>query len=140
MPQSTPSLSDITLHWMIREIVGSQCGVNFDAKALAAANIPLSMINLPAAEAQLDKKLLRAEADAAGGLPSPLYSPQAAKLDSVDSIQPLHDPLKSQPLWWVLEVIPFFVSWQDQNGIWHRSWRFVKIHVLFRPKTDSFAL
>lgn len=132
-PQGTPTLSDITLRWMIREIVSSQCGIFFDENALAAANIPLSMIGLSAAEAQLDDKLRGAETDAADGLPSPLYSPQAAKLDSVDAIQSIHDPLQSQPSWWALEVIPFFVSWQDQNGVWHRSWRFVRFHISFRP-------
>ncbi|GJJ08031.1 hypothetical protein Clacol_002238 [Clathrus columnatus] len=117
---NTPCLSDITLRWMIRQIVISQCGVLFNSDALAAAGIPLSMLS-SAIETSIAEKTLGAELTVT--FPSPLYSPAAAQADSTDSTQPIHDALKTQPLWWILEVIPFFVSWQDSSGVWHRSWR-----------------
>ncbi|KAI0822340.1 hypothetical protein BC628DRAFT_1327757 [Trametes gibbosa] len=37
------SLSDITLRWMVREVVAAQCGIAFDDAALVRANIPESI-------------------------------------------------------------------------------------------------
>ncbi|EJF63499.1 hypothetical protein DICSQDRAFT_154002 [Dichomitus squalens LYAD-421 SS1] len=37
------SLSDVTLRWMVRELVLAQCGVQFDQAALKRANIPQSI-------------------------------------------------------------------------------------------------
>ncbi|KAI0632336.1 hypothetical protein C8Q77DRAFT_1125094 [Trametes polyzona] len=37
------SLSDITLRWMVREVVLAQCGIAFDEAALVRANIPESI-------------------------------------------------------------------------------------------------
>ncbi|KAH9891558.1 hypothetical protein C8Q73DRAFT_650292 [Cubamyces lactineus] len=39
----TVSLSDITLRWMVREVVLAQCGIAFDEAALVRANIPESI-------------------------------------------------------------------------------------------------
>ncbi|KAI0333677.1 hypothetical protein GY45DRAFT_1244065 [Cubamyces sp. BRFM 1775] len=39
----TVSLSDITLRWMVREVVLAQCGIAFDDAALLRANIPESI-------------------------------------------------------------------------------------------------
>ena len=39
----TVSLSDITLRWMVREVVLAQCGISFDDAALLRANIPESI-------------------------------------------------------------------------------------------------
>ena len=38
------SLSDITLRWMVREVVRAQCGVAFDEDALKRANIPVAVL------------------------------------------------------------------------------------------------
>ncbi|TCD70154.1 hypothetical protein EIP91_004624 [Steccherinum ochraceum] len=44
VPDSTlHSLSDITLRWMVRQVVLSQCGISFDSDALARAKIPNSV-------------------------------------------------------------------------------------------------
>ena len=51
--------------------------------------------------------------------------PDVVDADALDAVQPLHDSLKSQPLWWILEVLPFFVSWQDESGNWHRRFRYI---------------
>ena len=34
----------------------------------------------------------------------------------LDATQPIHDELKLQPLWWLLEIIPLTYSWQDEEG------------------------
>ncbi|KAF8338078.1 uncharacterized protein EI90DRAFT_3013398 [Cantharellus anzutake] len=35
-----------------------------------------------------------------------------------DAVSPIKDELKRQPLWWLLEVIPFISSSQDEHGHW----------------------
>ncbi|KAF9817319.1 hypothetical protein IEO21_03579 [Rhodonia placenta] len=39
------SLADITLHWMVRQIVLAQCGIVFDREALLLAGIPASPLH-----------------------------------------------------------------------------------------------
>ncbi|KAF9485751.1 hypothetical protein BDN70DRAFT_870613 [Pholiota conissans] len=90
------NLANISLRWMIREVVASGCGIKFDAEALVRANISL---NVEPTTAEVD-------------------------MDMTDVLQPLHDELKLDPLWWLLEIIPLQFSWQDANGVWHRNWSF----------------
>ncbi|KAF9443235.1 hypothetical protein P691DRAFT_738143 [Macrolepiota fuliginosa MF-IS2] len=90
-PNGTPnSLAYITLRWMVREIVKSGCGIQFDEDALQRAKID----------------------------PASSESPLA---DGEDAVQPLHDELKSNPLWWILEIFPMKFTWQDANGVWQSS-------------------
>jgi len=87
-PNGTPnSLAYITLRWMVREIVKSGCGIQFDEDALQRAKIDLASSESPLA-------------------------------DGADAVQPLHDELKSNPLWWILEIFPMKFTWQDANGAW----------------------
>ncbi|GJJ08046.1 hypothetical protein Clacol_002253 [Clathrus columnatus] len=154
---NTPSLSDITLHWMIRQMVITQCGVIFNNDSLTAAGIPLSMLSTTASDKNAliemrntDKKVLMD--DDSSSLPSPLYSPAAAKEDARDAIQPLHDSLKTTPVWWILEIFPFVLSWQDESGVWHRDWRWnlgrprriyspvVNLHITVRERMEDESL
>jgi hypothetical protein len=90
------NLANITLRWMVREAFASESGIQFDYAALVRANIALGL------------------------------EPTAAELDmdNVDALQPIHDELKIDPLWWLLEIIPLQFSWQDADGVWHRDWNF----------------
>ncbi|KIM40908.1 hypothetical protein M413DRAFT_445679 [Hebeloma cylindrosporum] len=90
------SLSNITLRWMVREALASESGIQFDYDALVRANI---VLGLEPTTAELD-------------------------MDNIDAVQPIHDELKIDPLWWLLEIIPLHFSWQDADGVWHRDWNF----------------
>lgn len=93
----TPSsLADISLRWMVREAIVASCNIKFDPDALLRANISL---DLEPTTAELD-------------------------LDLDDALQPLHDELKLDPLWWLLEIVPLQYSWQDAQGVWHSEWSF----------------
>lgn len=103
---------------MVRQVVLARCGIIFDPDAFDAVNIPLSILDTSEPAESLVK--------ISGPALSPLsYLEQVAKLDSVDAVQPLFDALSLHPIWTVLELIPFFVSWQDEDGVWHRNWRYV---------------
>lgn len=141
---ATPSdvqrtLSDISLRWMLREIVQSNCGIQFDHNAFVRAGIPLSILGVGAnlepspsqriTEAKLNGDSSKDElSTVVAHIPlSPMGTDggEAAKQEALDAVQPLHDELKIMPLWGILEVIPFLVSWQDETGAWHRAFRYV---------------
>jgi hypothetical protein len=88
------SLSNISLRWMVREIIASGLGAIFDASALARAKINLD--------------------------PEPTIP--EIEMDSTDALDTLHDQLQSNILWWLLEILPFPYSLQDENNVWHTSY------------------
>jgi hypothetical protein len=96
-------LSRITLRWMVRQVISSQCGIIFDDAALIRASIPVR--TFPSA--------------------SPIKAnSEELVLDGMDALQPTHDEIKKDPLWWLLEIIPLHYSWQDEQGVWHRDYGF----------------
>lgn len=112
------ALSDITLRWMVRQVMASQCGIQFEEDALARAMIPKT--TFPPGTATV-----------AGG--------EELKLDLPDAIAPLHDQLKIFPLWWFLEIIPMHYSWQDEAGVWHESFGSICSCFPFWIKTDFYT-
>jgi len=45
------------------------------------------------------------------------------ELDAEDALLGnIHDQLKRQPLWWILEFLPVRRSWQQPPGVWHHSY------------------
>jgi hypothetical protein len=78
---------------MVREIVKSQCGILFEDDALERASIEL----------EID------EDDA------------MKNLDNIDALEPIHDELKLDPLWWILEILPLTFAWQNASGKWQST-------------------
>lgn len=129
MPNDTKlSLSDVTLRWMVREVVLAQCAVEFDKAALVRANIPESIFKPP--------MTVPAEPDAKGNPDSDLppgsnpgsSSGSGSESDPLDveqdALQPIHDALTETPLWWLLEIIPASCTFQDASGNWVKKWWF----------------
>lgn len=129
MPNDTKlSLSDVTLRWMVREVVLAQCAVEFDKAALVRANIPESIFKPP--------MTVPAEPDAKGNPDSDLppgsnpgsSSGSGSGSDPLDveqdALQPIHDALTETPLWWLLEIIPASCTFQDASGNWVKKWWF----------------
>lgn len=50
-----------------------------------------------------------------------IESTESTALDAQDAVAPMHDELKSNPLWWLLEIIPMRFTWQDADGVWHKK-------------------
>ena len=88
------SLSDITLRWMVHEVIASGLGYIFEASALARAEINLE------SEPTIPEK----------------------DMDMTDALEPTHDNLRSLILWWLLEILPLPYSSQDANNVWHTSY------------------
>ncbi|EEB98525.1 hypothetical protein MPER_01948, partial [Moniliophthora perniciosa FA553] len=104
-------LANITLRWMVRQVVDSQCGVQFNSAAMAAFALPL--ITIPTVQDPKKPGLVHTRLD------DPLDNQNRA-LDKEDAFMPLHDELKTNPLWWILEIVPLTYYWQDKDGRWHK--------------------
>ncbi|CAE6456663.1 unnamed protein product [Rhizoctonia solani] len=106
------SLSNISLRWMIRQIILSQCGIQFDKEALRDMRIPLPTLSFG-----------RVNQNAHYGSPAEAKAiREAQNQEARDALAPLHDALRN-PLWWPLEFFPLVHSYQDEEGDWHRSYR-----------------
>ena len=134
------ALADITLRWMVKQIVRAQCGIIFDRDALHAANIPGSLFaspGFPVTPPPREKRWPSKQAGSSTGHGNststdarPSTSDEDCEqlerplgLDKQHAVQPLHDELKRSPLWWLLEVLPMTYNWQEPNGRWHTSWK-----------------
>jgi len=88
---------------MIREVVGSQCGILFDDAALERLNFSSNQFPMSKEPADDDD-------------------------ERVDAVQGLHDQLTMKeagwmaPMWWLLELTPLEFSNQDGKGVWHTYW------------------
>ncbi|KAJ7617476.1 hypothetical protein DFH06DRAFT_1237825 [Mycena polygramma] len=95
------SLSDITLRWMVRQIMASDCGIRFESGALKRAAIP-ALVDASSVEVSADER----------------------SVDDADSSEPLHDDLAGVSAWEALEILPLTWSVQDTQGAWHRKFGF----------------
>ncbi|CAE6520488.1 unnamed protein product [Rhizoctonia solani] len=113
------SLSNISLRWMVRQIILSQCGIQFNNDALRDMKIPLPTLSFgkynPTAHysSPADAKVIE----------------EAQNRERLDALAPLHDALRN-PMWWPLEFFPLIHSYQDEEGDWHRSYSWN----IFRPR------
>ena len=48
-----------------------------------------------------------------------------AALDARDAILPIYDHLRIYPLWWILEIIPLLYTYQNAEGKWITTFRYV---------------
>jgi len=101
------SLANISLRWMVKQVTLSRCGIKFDTAALKRRNIDIPTVIL-AGPAQQTVERQDVE---------PQSLPQGP-----DVLTPIHDELKTQPLWWILEFIPMRFNWQLADKRWTHKW------------------
>ena len=144
------SLAGISLRWMVKQIILSQCGIRFNDEALRRADIDISTIMLvtpsrPNVEVQSEievghapptspsspgeddsgKSIVRKGKDK--NVEEPTGPPEQ------DVLADIHDELKKQPMWWPLEILPVKIRWQEPDGTWKSTWRYtlMKLHSPF---------
>jgi len=140
------SLGDISLRWMVKQVILSQCGITFDAAALRRADIDVSTIVLAGPAQQTVEQLWRRKPETSSG---PL-SPSAEDDSGEDMIQKgkekepeaqvwpqdqdvltdIHDQLKSRPIWWILELMPMKFTWQEADGTWKSKWGYAPTNTI----------
>lgn len=134
---------------MVSEIVKARCHILFDEAALDLWNIPIPAIvqvPLPVARETSDSTLrnedmpdkyhtsLAREASGststgapahkgdAGEAPS-LFTPIEESLDAMDAVQKMGNALRKTPFWWVLELVPTYHEWQNEQDEWVGKWQ-----------------
>ncbi|CAE6520168.1 unnamed protein product [Rhizoctonia solani] len=101
-------LSNISLRWMIRQIISSQCGIKFDAAALKAMHISPATVSFGMKppnshySSPSDVKLVDT----------------AQKQEMGDALAKPHDNLRKLA-WWPLEFVPLFHTSIDEKGDKH---------------------
>ncbi|KAE9403227.1 hypothetical protein BT96DRAFT_854948 [Gymnopus androsaceus JB14] len=119
VPNATKqALADIPLRWMIRQIMESQCGIQFNEAGLMELEIPFEAI--PAAipsKPEVPSTGSNTDSTGSSSVPSSWRA-----LDALDAVQPLHDALVADPAWWLLEILPMESKYQDANCAWHTSY------------------
>lgn len=123
------SLSDISLRWMVKQVILSQCGVLFDQAALRRADIDITNVAI------IDPRQPTVGDYWRNGPRNPKHpSPVPSHEDADDGdeartwptdegvLADCHDQLKSQKAWWILEMFPIKYAWQDFQGKWHAKW------------------
>jgi len=137
------SLGDISLRWMVKQVILSQCGIRFDAAALRRADIDVSTIVLAAPAQQTVEQLWRRKSEAeavtisSGSLAPPEGDGGGEDMirkgkgkdveeqvwpQEEDVLTDTHDKLKSQPWWWFLELMPMKFTRQEADGKWKSKW------------------
>lgn len=91
------SLGDVSLAWMIKEIMLSQCGILFNQGKLVRQGFRISA-----------------------------FREDPCVTSNQNALQPIYDMLYTpgpQVFWWILEILPTKYSYQDSVGRWCTSWR-----------------
>ncbi|KAI8968695.1 hypothetical protein BD414DRAFT_503974, partial [Trametes punicea] len=94
------SLSDITLRWMVREVVLAQ---NTHSHGFTVLD--------DAGPSSAEAVSVNAQNGAGSG--------DAA---AADALSPIHDALRTTPVWWLLEIIPMSYTVQEPDGSWKTKW------------------
>ena len=145
------SLADISLRWMVKQVILSQCGIKFNDDALRRADIDVStIVVVPPTQPNVKMEL---EVEAGPALLTPLTSSgspdengsgehmigKGKGKDSEgqpwpreqDVLTDVHDELKIQPMWWLLEILPVKYRWQEADGRWKSKWGYALTEFCF---------
>ena len=133
------ALSNISLRWMLREVVKADCGIQFDLTEIGQWNIPLQEIRPSIAhelsEATLyegptsqkhisyEEELPHSASEKANGEGVADTLGVEESFDTKDALKEEVDQLKKRRLWWVLEILPTYHAWQDEHDRWVGGWR-----------------
>ena len=138
------SLADISLRWMVKQVILSQCGIKFDATALRRADIDVSTISFASSMQPTAELAWRKEPETEAASPTSPSSPvedgsveymirrrkgKGAEAQNwpreQDVLADIHDELKIQRMWWFLELVPMKFTWQEADRTWKSKWGYV---------------
>jgi len=123
------SLADVSLRWMVKQVVLSQCGILFDHAALRRADIDISTIvftdpQQPTVGDFWKKGSHASKSPSAASGRESADGHDAAGLwpTAHDVLADCHDMLRSEKAWWTLEMFPMKYAWQEADGKWNAKW------------------
>ena len=101
------ALANISLRWMIEEVVRARCQISFDDGALERLGVPLTV-------KQEEYLAAPTNQNGAGG--------NSDEHHVQDAMQNISDELKKAPFWWILEVLPTSYTRRNKDGECITSW------------------
>jgi hypothetical protein len=104
------AMSNVSLRWMIQQIVTAHCDIIFNFIAFNHWHIP-HVIGQP-------NYLSLSEGQ---GIPASEDEP-CRDLDNQDAMQGITDHLWKAPLWWIFEIFPLPYLYKDRKGNWVTTW------------------
>jgi hypothetical protein len=134
------SLGEISLRWMVKQVILSQIGIRFDGTALRGADIDISTITPTETTQPTVEQVWRRKSEAeVVVIPPTSLGEDGSGEDMIrkgkgkhveaqvlpreqDVLTDVHDQLKSQPMWWLLELMPMKFTWQEPDGTWKSKW------------------
>lgn len=124
------SLADISLRWMVKQVVLSQCGILLDHAALRKADIDISTVVITDQPTVSDfwkkgskmSKSPSTEPDREDSDDKDDHDTAALWPTDQDVLTDSHDVLKARKAWWMLEMLPTKYAWQEANGKWDAKW------------------
>jgi len=144
------ALSNVSLRWMVGEVMKADCGVLFNPVALDQWNIPRPSIALsppekaavpndgPAPPEHVNYEEREPRDHAASGKTDaadttacincgqvqvmPPAPTVQETLEEKDLLKKNVDRLKKSKSWWITEIFPTSYKWQDEDGQWVKQW------------------
>ena len=115
MPNGTEyGLSNVSLKWMIKHIMLTDCNILFDHNELDRLQIPgVTRQDSSSSDGQGSAQ----SEDRPGG--------DSDDRDRVDAMEDITDQLWITPwcwAWWILEFLPIPYTFQGANGLWITTW------------------
>lgn len=122
--ETEPSLGYISLRWMVQEVIEAQCGVLFDMNEVMKLQAKTDPEGIHNQFGESNKKTSSNEnCPTSGERPSkgdcpPIEGSPKTTVEGDPALAPIHDQLALKRGWWILEYLPTFPSWQDEDGVW----------------------
>ena len=101
------ALANISLRWMIEQVVRARCQISFDDGALERLGIPLTVKQEEYLAAPITK-------DGAGR--------HSDEHHAHDAVQKISDELKMARSWWILEILPTAYTRRNNDGKCVTTW------------------
>ena len=127
------ALSNISLRWMVQEILKTKSHILFDETELAQWGIPVAVLRqVPNHTRDTSDATLYTPAQETPETPeTPDGVPRKAgteartpePLDAIDAVQCINDQLRRNKFWWFLEIAPTKYVWQNELDEWVGGWR-----------------
>jgi len=126
------SLSNISLRWMVQEILNTSSHILFDETELKRCGVPgLAAVVAHTRETSDSTMCMPQETPVPADIPdipdvslrkAGMESATPEPADALDAVQGVGDQLRRNLFWWALEFAPTNYVWQNEQGEWVGGW------------------
>ncbi|KAJ6511738.1 hypothetical protein DFH09DRAFT_1049688 [Mycena vulgaris] len=145
LPNATRnSLARIPLRWMIRQCFLLDTGILFHADMLRLvgmdpATLYPHVLARPPPILQARQESQRSERTAGSAVVDCDFGSEEEE-DLVDALTPINDELKRVKLWWLLEIIPQTLRYQENNDLWKQKLDVHRGHGRHIPRQSTHGI